>query len=151
MEVEHFFIKLKTNGITSAYRDAFSWMDLAFWKSMTALGNYAVFWRPTISAKKEHLQHFLDCLNNIPFSPSPLLAFSLSPLLPFSPSPLLPFSPSPLLPFSPSKPCWFTQDIHAINLPEDNSHGCIPSTQHCFKGEGGWSSFVVDRKFIIAM
>ena len=23
-----------------------------------------------------------------------------------------------------------------INLPEDNSHRCIPSTQHCFKGEG---------------
>ena len=24
-----------------------------------------------------------------------------------------------------------------VNLPADNSHGCIRLTQHCFKGEGG--------------
>ena len=46
------------------------------------------------------------------------------------------------------------EDIHTeihVNLPADNSHGCIRLTQHCFKGGRGWLPFVVDEKLIIVI
>ena len=60
----------------------------------------------------ENLQHFLDCLINILLSPSPPLLFKT----------VLVFGR-----YTSSKHC---------NLPADNSHRCIRSTQHCFKE--GW-------------